>query len=84
LEQVVSRPAWVDGKLDVVSYRQQIAEAAKNELAYLASVGGTGRISGMGAGTAGAGTGGGVENLAGALQRLGLSEAAAQAAAKGR
>lgn len=84
-EVLGARPVVTEGKLDVEAFKARIGEAAKDELAYLAGVGrfGAGTITGMG-GSAGGQPQGDVKKLAEAMQRLGLSEAAAQAAAAGR
>lgn len=84
-EVLAARPVLKDGKLDVDAYKARIAEAAKDELAYLAGVTGAGRIAGMGSQAAGAPNAVEAETrLAGALRGMGLSEAAAKAAATGR
>ena len=86
LESLAARPVIVDGKLDETATKAGIAEAAKSELAYLAGVGaaGSGRITGMGGSTGAAASQGDVTKLTEAMQKLGLSEAAAKAAAQGR
>lgn len=81
-EVLASRPVLKDGKLDVDATKARIAEAAKDELAYLAGVTGSGRIAGMGsqpAGAANAVEAGG--KLEAAMLKLGLSESAAKTAA---
>lgn len=84
-EVLAARPVVKDGSLDVEAFKARIAEVAKDEMAYLVGVGasGSGKITGMG----GAGNGqpaGDVGKLAAAMQKLGLSEGAAKAAAQGR
>lgn len=85
LEGLAVKPVVVDGRLDVDAFKATIAEAAKNELAYLASVTGSGRVVGMGS------AGGGElpleeaeKRLAAAFGELGLSEGLAKRAAAGR
>jgi hypothetical protein len=84
LESLAARPVIVDGKLDETATKARITEAAKDELTYLASVTEAGRITGMGVSTGPATGMGDVSKLAEAMQRLGLSETAAKAAAQGR
>lgn len=86
-EQLATAPVVKDGALDVEAYRTHIQETAKAEVAYLTSVTGAGRISGMGsvaviseAPSAEAVT----ASLETAFGRLGLSEASAKVAAAGR
>jgi len=84
MQALAARPVIVEGKLDVAAFKAKIAEAARDELEYLASVSNDvgGRVVGLG------GTGGGGqavverERLVQALRGLGLSETAAQAAAQ--
>lgn len=83
LEVQAAKPVITEGKLDVDAFRVQIAEAVKAELTYLAGVTGSGKITGMG-GSSGSQPAGDVNKLAEAMQRMGLSEAAAKAAAQGR
>lgn len=85
LESLAARPVITEGKLDVDACKTRIAEAAKDELTYLAGVTGSGRITGMGTSSGGSSSGpADVNKLAAAMQKLGLNEAAAQAAAQGR
>jgi hypothetical protein len=87
LDELVKRPVIKEGQLDREATTLAVREAVKAELTYLAqATGGTGQIRGMG-------SGGGVspqwqeqseKKLAGGLARLGLSEAAATTAARGR
>lgn len=85
VEMLAARPVIVEGKLDVDAFKARIAEAAKDELTYLAGVTGAGKITGMGTSSGGAVSGpADVNKLAAAMQKLGLNEAAAQAAAQGR
>jgi hypothetical protein len=85
-EVLGARPAVKEGKLDLEAFKARISEAAKDELAYLAGVGrfGGGLITGMGARSETGQSTGDVNKLVEAMQRLGLSEAAAKAAAAGR
>lgn len=74
-----------DGKLDLVAFDAQIAEAVKQEAAYLTEVTGGGRITGMGS-TQPADPK--PEELTKSLEEsfkaIGLSDSAAKAAARGR
>lgn len=84
-EVLAARPTLKDGKLDQDAYKALIAEAAKDELAYLAGVAGTGRIAGMGSQASGGGNlAESVMKIETALRGLGLSESAAKSAAAGR
>ena len=85
VDRVAAKPVIADGKLDVVAYKAQIAEAAKQELAYLAGVTGAGRVQGMGSsGTQGGSVADAQKALEAAFLELGLSESAAKIAAAGR
>lgn len=78
------KPVVVDGKLDREAFRTIILEAVKAEMDYLAQAGlGSSPVHGMGASDSN-GTDQGQAKLAMAMQRLGLSEAAAKVAAQGR
>ena len=48
-ETLSAKPAIKDGVIDQVAYKTAIDEAVKSELEYLAKIGGTGTIRGMGA-----------------------------------
>jgi hypothetical protein len=86
-EDLIKRPVVKDGALDRDTMTLQVREAVKAELTYLAqATGGTGQIKGMGSNgvispqwQAQAEAG-----LADGLKRLGLSDAAASTAARGR
>ena len=82
LDVLAARPVIAEGKLDGAAFKAKIAEAAKDELAYLAGVTGAGRVMGLGGSSAS--PAGNVEKLAEAMKRMGLNEAAAKAAAQGR
>ncbi len=85
-EVLGARPVVKEGKLDVEAFKARIGEAAKDELAYLVGVGrfGAGTITGMGGSVQAGQSAGDVKKLTEAMVRLGLSEAAAKAAAAGR
>lgn len=85
-EQLGRAPVVTDGKLDQDAFRTKIREAAKVELEYLSAITGQGLIRGMGGATSGAAaTAQQVEErTAKAFRDLGLSEASALSAAKGR
>jgi hypothetical protein len=83
LESLAAKPVISEGKLDVPAYTALIEKTVKDELTYLAGVTGSGKITGMG-GSNGRQTAGDVTKLAEAMQKLGLSESAAKAAAQGR
>lgn len=87
LESLAKAAPMKDGALDKEAFAKQIAEAVKAESAYLQSILGSGAIRGLG------GNGSGVEDhddvsvsavLESAFSELGLSEASAKTAAKGR
>lgn len=82
---LAGRPVLKEGKLDHDAFKARIAEVAKDELAYLAGVAGTGRIAGMGSQASGGGNlAESVMKIETALRGLGLSESAAKSAAAGR
>lgn len=91
VESLSANPPVKDGILDTETYATRIAEAIKAETDYLTKAAGygSGRIEGMGGGN---GTSSVPEykpeevqgKMSEAFQRLGLSESAAQNAAKGR
>jgi len=82
VEALASKPAFKDGKIDKVKYVEAIKAAATAELTYLAEVHGSGGIQGMG--LSGSDSARGRADLKAALVAAGLSEAAAEIAAKGR
>jgi hypothetical protein len=84
LEALAVRPVIKDAALDADAFRAVIAEAAKNEMAYLASVTGSGRVTGMGSGGGELPEAEIEKRLTEAFGALGLSESLAQRAAKGR
>lgn len=80
---MAKKPVVVDGKLDRDGFKAVILEAAKAEMEYLTQAGlGSSPVHGMGASESS--TDQGQAKLASAMQRLGLSEAAAKVAAQGR
>jgi hypothetical protein len=85
--QLALTPPLAEGKLDTAAYATAIDEAVKEELAYLAEVGGDrgGAVRGMGGITASGPTADESKaKLAESLGRLGLSKDAALAGANGR
>lgn len=86
-DELAGSPVVKEGRLDREAYRARIQEAAKEELAYLASVTGSGRITGMGGGSGRTDTAKieeSQQSLEASFRALGLSESAAKAAAAGR
>jgi hypothetical protein len=86
-DDLIRRPALKDGQLDRESMTTQVREAVKAEMTYLMqATGGNGQIKGMGSNgvVSPAWQEQAEKGLAGGLGRLGLSEAAAQSAARGR
>lgn len=79
-----------DGALDQEAYKAKIEEAVTIEQTYLAAVGGTGEIHGMGGDSSGAGAGDTADlaaleaQLQASFASIGLSESAAKIAAGGR
>lgn len=85
IEALAKNPPVKDGKIDTEAYKVTIAESARQEMAYLASVTGSGRITGMGAGGTSDPTPAQIETqLAESFQAMGYSESTAKLAAKGR
>lgn len=79
------KPVLVEGKVDRDGFTKIILEAAKAEMEYLAQAGvGGSPVQGMGASDSAGGAAQGQTRLVQAMQRLGLSEAAANMAAQGR
>lgn len=87
LEAIASNPPTTDGALDAATLETRVAEAVTAEVAYLAKVTGSGRITGMG------GSGGGSDSavkesedrIGAALARgFGLTEAETKQAVAGR
>ena len=85
LESLPKQAALKDGVLDAETFGKVIDEAVKTETAYLTQVGGLGKIKSLGES---ADDGDGEEDHAASLEEafadLGLSEAGAKIAAKGR
>jgi len=86
-EQAVKNPPIAAGVLDEAKLRERVQDLVRHELAYLATVSGSGRITGMGGSPPPA------QELSEAdrqaqreakFQAIGLSETAAKTAAKGR
>jgi hypothetical protein len=85
LQQLAKVAPIKEGRIDTAAFAMQIAEAVKSEQAYLAEAVGAGRIAGLGASAP-------VEQkpeqmeaeMEESFRRIGLSESAAKAAAKGR
>ncbi len=90
-ESLAKNPVVKDGALDRDAFKEQVKEAVKAEMEYLAQITGAGRVTGNGPRTQGLGeaqVGENAEDLhkkrVERFKRQGLSEAAAEAAARGR
>ncbi len=83
LESLSARPVLVEGALDREATRTLVEAAARDELAYLAEVTGSGRITGMGGTQQPTGEEARAK-LIESFQRMGLSKEAAEIAAEGR
>ena len=86
VESLAKDPVVKDGKIDETAYAAKIEAAIKSEAEYLAKLG-AGKIEGMGAGASGGQTKTLEETdkeLVAGFVRLGMSEAEAKAAARGR
>lgn len=81
--ELVSKAPVADGALDEGAFKTLIETRAQAELAYLASVAGSGQIRGMGAAAAPS-TGDVQKRLAESFVKMGLTPDAAQRAAAGR
>ena len=93
IQSLAKNPPMKDGQLDKAAFATTIQEAVKAEVKYLEKVAGLGQIRGLGESSEGAGGAEGDEEqeatkveeaLKGAFQGIGLSEKAAEIAAKGR
>lgn len=82
LESLAKNPPIKENKLDTVVYETTIAEVVKQELDYLSKLAGGGAIKGMGESKPDATAAQG--DLEKGFRALGLSEAAAKIAARGR
>lgn len=84
--QLASNPPMKDGRPDVAALGEAVQAAVKDEMAYLAEAAGLGQVRGMGSGGSAAPMK--AEDVEAELSRvfegIGLSEAAAKQAAKGR
>lgn len=87
LESLSGSPVVKDGAIDEAAFGAAIDEAVKAEVAYLASITGSGQVRGLGAAPEAkeVSEAEAEKELAGIMQsRFGLSESAAKIAAKGR
>lgn len=84
-EAQIKQPPLKDGALDEAKLIERVQDAARHELAYLASAGGSGRIVGMGGSAPRALTEAEVQQaLAATFKQIGISESGAAIAARGR
>lgn len=84
LRDLAARPVVKDGKLDQGAYKAQIAEAVRSEIEYLAGVTGSGQIRGFGGSANTEQSQDYTGELKESFQALGMSDTAAEIAAKGR
>ncbi|RJQ04827.1 MAG: hypothetical protein C4551_10130 [Bacillota bacterium] len=86
VEALAANPPVAEGKLDREAFAKQIAETAKQEMAYLEAIVGSGKIRGMGPSEGGepAALQDSERQIEESFKRLGLNESAAKIAAAGR